>query len=523
MKHFTLIMVLILLLISSCRTNQETLEQRIERISRAEMESVAELLGHDLFEGRAPGTRGGELAEVTMQGLFKYMDLDPGEPGSYFQPFTMTGFSNNGFQITANNMELAYLDEVVGTFSVEQEEIDLEGQAVFVGFGVKADLWDWDDYKDVDVKDKIVITRVNDPGMIHPDIFEGKTLTYFGRWTCHIEEAARRGAAGILLIHTDESAGYDWNVVKNSWSGEELFIASDLQNNLKFRGWIKESSLRKVLEAEEIDLDKLYTDASSTEFQPVDLGIGIRIKGENAFREVSNRNVVAKIPGKSRERIVLSAHIDHLGMDERKEDDRIYNGAIDNGTAVGAMMVVAKVLKEFQDELRYSVTILACNAEESGLLGSKYYAQNSDRSSIIANINFESTPVWNEAKSIMGIGARFSDFEEIIRELAAENNLDYSTFSLSNQGLFYRSDQFSFARYGIPSVWISAGEDEVSGLQNYTEFWGKDYHTVKDEFDPEWELAGMKQTIQYALLLIERINRMEKAPQMKSDVSFPME
>jgi len=311
--------------------------------------------------------------------------------------------------------------------------------------------------------------------------------------------------------------------VRNSWSGEELFINSDLQNNLKFRGWIKESSLRKVLEAEEIDLDQLYAEAAKREFEPVDLGIGIRIKGENSFREVENRNVVAEISGKSKERIVLSAHIDHLGMDELKEGDGIYNGAIDNGTAVGAMMVVAKILKEFQDELRYTVTILACNAEESGLLGSKYYAQNSDRSSIIANINFESTPVWSEAKSIMGIGARFSDFEEIIREIARENKLEYSSFSLSNQGLFYRSDQFSFARYGIPSVWISAGEDEVTGLQNYTDFWGKDYHTVRDEFDPEWELAGMKQTIKYALLLIERINRMESAPQMKSDVSFPME
>ncbi len=258
MKHFTVSIILTMMLVGSCDNNQPTLERRIERISRAEMESVAQLLGHDLYEGRAPGTRGGELAEVTMQGLFKLLDLDPGMEDSYFQTFTTTGFSNEGFEITANETELAYLDDVVGTFSVEQEEIDLECDAVFVGFGVKADIWDWDDYKEVDVTDKIIITRVNDPGMIHQDIFEGSTLTYFGRWTCHIEEAARRGAAGILLIHTDESAGYDWNVVQNSWSGEELFIASDLQNNLKFRGWIQESSLRKVLNTEQIDLNRLY-------------------------------------------------------------------------------------------------------------------------------------------------------------------------------------------------------------------------------------------------------------------------
>ncbi len=529
MKHYNfstilLSLVLNILLFSACTpTTQPSLDERIESISRAEMESVAQLLGHDLFEGRAPGTRGGDLAEVTMQGLFKFMDLDPGVDDSYFQPFVMTGFSNNGFEVSANGAELKYIDDIVGTFSVEQEEIDLDGEAIFVGFGVRAGMWDWNDYKDVDVKDKIVITRVNDPGMVNPDIFEGSTLTYFGRWTCHIEEAARRGAAGILLIHTDDTAGYDWNVVKNSWTGEELFINSDLQNNLKFRGWIRESSLREVLMEKEIDLDALNSQSESRDFQPVDLDIRIRIKGKNSFREVSNRNVVAEIPGKSKQRILLSAHIDHLGMDPLKEGDQIYNGAIDNGTAVGAMMVVAKVLKEFQEDLQYSVTILACNAEESGLLGSKYYAQNTDRSSIVANINFESTPVWGKAKSIMGIGARFSDFESILQELARENSVEYSTFSLSNQGLFYRSDQFSFARYGIPSVWISAGEDEEAGIKNYTEFWGKDYHTVKDEFNPDWELEGMKQTIKYALLLIDQINKMESPPKMKSDVSFPME
>ena len=207
-------------------------------------------------------------------------------------------------------------------------------------------------------------------------------------------------------------------------------------------------------------------------------------------------------------------------MDPAKEGDNIYNGAIDNGTAVAAMMVVAKVLKECQDELHYSVTILACNAEESGLLGSKYYVQNTDRSNIVANINFESTPVWEASKSIMGIGARFSGFEEMIKDLALKNGLEYSSFSLSNQGLFYRSDQFSFARYGIPSVWISAGEDEVNGDINYTEFWGKDYHTVRDEFDPEWKLEGMRQTIKYALLLIDQINKTQTPPEMNKIYPF---
>ena len=518
---FTLIVILVF---NGCsRHPHETLEQRIERISRSEMQSICELLGDDLFEGRAPGTRGGDLTEIYMKSLFKFMDLKPGIDGSYFQPFVMKGFTNSGVTVTANGTQLNYIDDVVGTFTVEEESIDLDGEAVFVGFGITTNIWEWDDYKDIDVKNKIVITRVNDPGMYNANIFEGSTLTYFGRWTYHIEEAARRGAAGILLIHTDQSAGYDWNVVKNSWTGEELYISSDLQNNLKFRGWIKESSLRKILIARNISLDELYENSASADFQPSNLGFTINIKGKNNYRNVTNRNVVAEIPGQTNERIVLSAHLDHLGMDPLKEGDNIYNGAIDNGTAIAAMMVVAKVLKEFQDDLYYSITILGCNAEESGLLGSKYYVQNTDRSNIIANINFESTPVWNEAKSIMGIGARFSGFEDLIKDLAQKNNLGYSSFSLSNQGLFYRSDQFSFARYGIPAVWISAGEDEISGDKNYTQFWGKDYHTVMDEFDPEWELEGMKQTIKYALLLIDQINKTKTPPEWKGDLPFPME
>ena len=526
MKRLACLFSIVFVLSTVCACNrvmEDTLEQRVETVSKVEMQSVCELLGHDLYEGRAPGTRGGELAEIYMKSLFKFMDLEPGVEGAYYQPFVMKGFSNNGFSLDAGGIELNYIDDVVGTFSVEEETVSIEGDAVFVGFGIKTDIWSWDDYKDTDLKDKIVITRVNDPGINNPKIFEGKTLTYFGRWTYHIEEAARRGAAGILLIHTNETAGYDWNVVKNSWSGEELYIDSDLQNNLKFRGWIKEDSLKKVLTAKNIQLDDLYESSNSRDFQASDLDLAIHIEGKNSFREVTCRNVIAEIPGKTKKRIVLSAHIDHLGMAPGKKGDNIYNGAIDNGTAVGAMMLVAKILKEFQDDLYYSVTVLACNAEEAGLLGSKYYAQNTDRSSILANINFESTPVWEASKSLMGIGARFSDFETLIKDLARENGLAYSTFSLSNQGLFYRSDQFSFARYGIPSVWISSGEDEVDGDMSYTEFWGSNYHTVEDEYDSGWALEGMQQTVKYAILLIDRINKNRSALKMKKDLPFPAE
>ena len=220
---------------------------------------------------------------------------------------------------------------------------------------------------------------------------------------------------------------------------------------------------------------------------------------------------------------MISAHIDHFGVDEKREGDNIYNGAIDNGTAVASMAVVAKILKEFEKDLYYSVTFLACNSEEAGLLGSLYYVQNTNRDNIIANINFESTPVWGKTGSIMGVGARFSSLEDILKSLAKSRGIRYREFSMANQGFFYRSDQYSFGRYGIPAVWISAGEDDDSGEEMYSRFWKNTYHTVEDEYDPRWKLEGMRQTIQYALLLIDTLNKNKTAPRWKNNLTFPME
>jgi len=519
MKKITLITFMILF--SFPFLCSSTLEERIKNISKSEMQSTVEFLSHDLLEGRKPGTRGGDLAEHYIRSLFKFMNLKPGINDSYLQRFDLKGFDLKALEVKINDISLDFPKDIVGTYTRESAEFTMEGDLVFIGFGIKAGLWNWDDYKNVDVRNKIVITRVNDPGMSIPGIFEGKTLTYFGRWIYHIEEAARQGAAGILLIHTDQSAGYGWHVVQNSWSGEELYLESDLKNKLKFRSWIKEESLKKILDSKNINLKKLYTASLKSDFKPVDLGLKIKIRGENRYRTVSNCNVIGEIPGRSSKRIVLSAHIDHFGIDKDKKGDNIYNGAIDNGTAVASMLLAAKILKEFQKDLYYTITFLACNSEEAGLLGSKFYVQNSDRDNIVANINFESTPVWERAKSIMGIGARFSTFEDILKMLAQKEGIKYRQFSMSNQGFFYRSDQFSFARYDIPAIWISAGEDDESGEKKYTRFWKTDYHTVEDEFDPQWKLEGMKQTIKFTLLLIDHLNKHQMVPHWKDRLTFP--
>ena len=268
MKRWMIIVFTILFLAANILV-PETLEERIKNISKQEMQSVVEFLSHDLVEGRAPGTRGGNLAEIYIKSLFKWMDLKPEINNQYLQPFMLKGFTIKELVIEANNMQFNYIDDVVGVWVGKDADFELEREAVFVGFGITTGLWDWDDYKNVDVKNKFIITRVNDPGMFNDNIFEGKTLTYFGRWIYHIEEAARRGAAGILLIHTDASAGYDWTVVQNSWSGEEVYLESDIQSNLKFRGWIKESSLKKILDAKKIELAQLNKKTLKKNFKQV--------------------------------------------------------------------------------------------------------------------------------------------------------------------------------------------------------------------------------------------------------------
>ena len=513
----TTVAVLSWLLASSLAAGSD-LQDRCDRLSKSELQSVIEFLSADALEGRAPGTRGGELAETYMHGLFKLLGLD-----SRWQPFTLQGFQLSSLNVAAGGRDLAFREDVVGSYVRAENEFGFEGDAVFVGFGIRTPLWDWDDYKNSDLRGKILIVRVNDPGLYEPGIFEGSVLTYFGRWTYKLEEAARAGAAAVLLIHTTPTAGYDWQVVKNSWAGEELYLPASLQNDLKFRGWIREASLRALLAKGKVDLDRLYRRSLSRTFRPVDLGVKIRISGRNVFRRLETRNVIAELPGRSGKNIVLSAHIDHFGRDPRLEGDQIYNGAIDNGSAVAALALVAKVFAAAGRQMEYGLTFLVCQAEEAGLLGSKFFVSQADRRQIVTCINFESTPVWEKSLDAFAEGASFSTLDEMVRDVAAGQGLGYSRFSLGDQGLFYRSDQFPFAQAGIPAIWLSAGEKTVSGRNRIAEFFkGGAYHTVKDEFDPGWELEGLRQTVKLAVGLIEHLQRARELPRWKARLTFPI-
>ena len=521
-NFFYLLMAVVM--VSAGCSNME--EQCRYSVSKEEIRSVIEFLGHDLLEGRAPGTRGGELAEIYVKSCMQQAGLEPYK-GSYFHPLEIKGFTLTGLDARAGGRVLRFPDDIVGSMPREQEDFFIEGDAVFCGYGIKSDAWEWDDYKDIDVRGKIVVVRVNEPGRSNRDLFDGEALTYFGRWTYKIEEAARRGAKGILLLHTDATAGYQWHVVKNSWGGEELYLPEMLDNDLEFRGWIREEPFRQILEEKGCSLDRLNMMSESREFEPVLLPIRVQVQGTSSWRSFMTRNVAGCIKGRGgtlqEKAVILSAHIDHLGMNQRLEGDTVFNGAIDNASAVAAMLCTAKLLKDHENMLHYPVIVLACQAEEAGLLGSRHFASALDPSACLANINFESTPVWEKTMDLMAVGAKYSDLETVAAETAESMGLEYSEFSMSNQGFFYRSDQFSFARYGIPAVWISAGEKFTGGVNRMREFFLGDYHTVDDEYNPSWKLESTAQTIEAAVRMTEALNKRKAPVEWTGKMTFPVE
>lgn len=496
---------------------------RTDRFSREEMQSVVEFLAHDLMEGRAPGTRGGRLTELYVQSVFKLMGLRPGVNGGYLQPFELAGFTTRDLAVSVLGAEVAGSGHVIGAYTGDEAAFTLEGEAVFIGFGIRTPIFDWDDLKSADLRGKVVIVRASDPGHWDRSLFEGGTLTYFGRSLAKFEAAQRAGARAVLLIHTVDSTGADWGLLQRSWETENVFLPSSLAGSLEFRGVIREESLRRLLAARGLDLETLYEGTLTREFVPVPLGFPMAIAGRNESRRIEAANVVAEIPGRSDRRIVLSAHIDHIGQVPGQAEGGVYNGAIDNGSAVAALVLCARALNEVRETLPHTITLLACGAEEGGLLGSTYFVQRADRKSILACVNFESTPVWGRSNGIMAVGARFSTLGDLIQGIARDEGLSCSEGSMAEQGFFYRSDQFPFARYGIPAVWLSAGEEFASGVNHLKEFFSTTYHTVRDDFDPTWELEALRQTVRLAVMLVERIGRSPEPPRWKSRLAFPTE
>ena len=506
-----------------------------EGVTTDEIAAHIRFLSDDLVEGRGIGARGGYLAELYIETMYRHYGLEPAFGESYRQEVTLQGATPDPetvLEFIAPGGEKSSFDfgeDFVAVYPFPRSEKTLEAELVYVGYGIVAPGYEWDDYKDTDVRGKIVVIQVNEPRPDLPELFEGRTLTYFGRWIYKYQEAARQGAAGALLIHSTEDAGYSWSVVRNSWAGEAFFVPGT-PDVLPLRSWLSGGTALKLMAMAGKDLAAQRAAAQERSFQPVPLGVRVRITADNKYRKVISHNIVGvargKAPAQSAKAVVFSAHHDHFGIGEG-EGDQIYNGALDNGSALAALLAMARVCGENQGTLSHDVVFLACAAEEELMLGSDYFVRNPSLPAerIVANLNFEMTNVWGEADDMLAIGAQYSDLQELIEGVAAGHGMTVSPESAPEQGYFYRSDQVSFARAGIPATWIDLGEKlrgrpEGYGKKLRDDYRANCYHQVTDEFDPEWELTGTQQIIRLCTELLLAIDRRAEPIRWKEHSPF---
>ena len=515
-------------------------EQAGSQIEDSKLRSHVKYLADDLLEGRGTGARGGLLAAKYIAAQFEVLGLEPAAADrTYFQQVNMIGVKadpSNTLPIkgSGGSAEFKFGDEFVASSDVEQTQIPINAEIVFVGYGIQAPEYNWDDYKGVDVRGKVLLMMVNDPPATaaEPNLFGGRTLTYYGRWTYKYEEAARRGAIGAILIHTTESAGYGWNVVRSSNSGERFGLVPDAGTPvLKLKSWVTEETARKIAQLAGQNLDSLRQSAATRNFRPVPLGVQVDTTLRTAARRVQAPNVVGILRGSDanlkNEYVVYSAHWDHLGIRPDQPGDNIYNGAVDNATGVAGILAIANAYAALNTKPRRSILFIATTAEEQGLLGAEYYARHPlvPLAKTVADINLDSMNVLGLTTDITPLGASRSTLGKFIEAVASENQVTVSPDARPEQGLFYRSDHFPFAKVGVPSVNFEPGSHFVGHSANWGEEQFKDYnehryHQPSDEYSPNWDFSGMVQQARLAFWIGLRVANANERPQWNKGDEF---
>ncbi len=465
-------------------------------------------LSSDLLEGRGTGQRGGDIAADYIATQFESYGLKPaGDNGTYMQNVPMVGISTetgtNIYLLQAGKTQnLKPGDEVVAMDETQHPADDVDADVVFVGYGIEAPEYQWNDYKDVDVRGKVLLMFVNEPPSDNPNLFKGKALTYYGRWTYKFEEAARKGAAGAILIHKTDMASYGWDVVKSSWGGERAYLRADGQPRLKLASWVQLGVARKLLADSGQDLDALLQQASARDFKPIPLPVRVQAHMVSQIRPFDSRNVLAMLPGsdpRSRnEAVLFSAHYDHLGIHPQQTGDNIYNGAVDNATGCGVLLELARAYSEAAKAPRRSILFAAVTGEEQGLRGSEYLGQHPPvpAGNIALGLNFDGLAPNGIPQEVEVSGAERTTFYPTVQATAGEFNLAIKPDSNPSAGYYYRSDHFSFAHVGIPAFSINEGMKFKGhplewGIEREREYNTKHYHQPSDEFQPAWDFSGL--------------------------------
>jgi Zn-dependent M28 family amino/carboxypeptidase len=500
---------------------EQTAESAIN--SKQFLEDI-KVLASDKFEGRAPASEGEKLTVSFLQKRFKEIGLLPGNPdGTYLQKVPMVAitadpsaqlvFAKDG---SAQQSSLKYGDDFVAWTKRVEPTVHVDSDLIFVGYGVVAPEYHWDDYKGVDVKGKVLVMLVNDPQVPDPHdptkldekMFKGRAMTYYGRWTYKYEIAAKKGAAGALVIHETGPAGYPWGVVRSSNTGEQFDLVRPNKNRGRsaIEGWITRPQAEALFKMAGKNFDELKKQAVSRDFHPVPLGVEAQLTLHNKIRTIDSYNVVGKIEGSDsklkNQYVIYTAHWDHLGIGPAVNGDRIYNGAVDNASGVSGLMEIARAFKKVQPPPKRSILFLSVTAEEKGLLGSEYYSVHPlyPLADTLADINMDGINVYGKTKDLVVIGLSMSTLDDYVKEVAQEQGRVVKADAEPEKGYYYRSDHFNFAKQGVPALDTDAGIDYVGrpagwGIEKRNEYTQNNYHKPSDEVKPDWDLSGAVQDL----------------------------
>jgi Zn-dependent M28 family amino/carboxypeptidase len=466
-------------------------------------------LADDLLEGRGPSSRGDALTQLYLQTQFQVHGLKPGGPdGAWIQPVPLVGVTTTPpakveFRKGDNQVALANYDEIVTSLDKPAESVSIkDAEVVFVGYGIVAPEYDWNDFKGVDLKGKILLMMNNDPAD-DPAIFEGKKRLYYGRWDYKYASAAAQGAAGAIIIHTTPSAGYPFQVIQTSWTGEEFELRDATGPRMQMRGWVTEDAARRIVDLSGKDLDALRAAAEKRDFQPVALGTTVSLDLKARVRTQDTANVLGVLPGSDPqlkdEYVVVMAHHDHLGLAAQRDatGDNVYNGAIDNASGTAGMLAIVKAFTMMPERPRRSILFAAVGAEEQGLLGSKYFAANPTipAGNLAAVVNIDGLSFLGKTEDINVIGFGKSSLDKIVRSIADRQQRLVLPDAFPDRGYYYRSDQFSLAQIGVPGVYLHSGtmvrgKPEGWGKEQLDEWVQKVYHQPSDEYRADWDLGG---------------------------------
>jgi Zn-dependent M28 family amino/carboxypeptidase len=517
-----------------------TLSAQMTEVSGDRIRAHVKFLSSDLLEGRGVGARGGEIASEYIAAQFALIGARPfGDNGTYFQKVSLLGVEpqpSSQLSLVSNNgkttVGFQWLDDFVGVTLQQKPDVTFDAPAVFVGHGIVAPEYQWDDYKGIDAKGKVVVLFTNEPPSDDPRFFAGRALTYYGRWTYKFEEAARHGAIGAIIIHTTPTASYGWDVVRSSWGREDQQVRLPAgSHDLAFAGWVTREAGEKLLEAAGRNVDQMLRTADSRNFRAANLPFRLRGSAPAKIREIETRNVVAQIEGSGpqlrSEAVVFNAHWDHLGIGDPVDGDPIYHGAVDNATGCGMLLEIARAWAALPEKPRRSAIFVAATSEEAGLLGSRYFGDHPPipAGKIALALNYDAFQPWGRTRDVVLNGAERTTIYPIVEEAAKRFNLTIAPDPRPEAGEYYRSDHFSFARVGIPSFSIDGGHDLLgkprgTGDKLFADFNDHRYHQPADKYDDDWDFSGMEEYCRFGMLIAINVANTPQLPTWRAGDEF---